>query len=119
MTDRKGVHSLRMVRSKEFLKMKRNHLLFFFFANSLHILTFDNFSPFIYIIVKRAPLVPQSQRIHLPMQEMWGLSLGPEDLLEKELTVHSSILSWEIPWTEDPGMLQSMGLQKSWTRLSN
>ena len=49
-----------MVRSKEFLKTKRNHLLFFFFENYLHILTFDNFSPFIYIIFKRASLVAQS-----------------------------------------------------------
>ena len=35
------------------------------------------------------------------------------------MTTHSSILAWEIPWTEEPGRLQSMGLQKSWTQLSN
>ena len=39
--------------------------------------------------------------------------------LEKEMATHSSILGWEIPWTEEPGRLQSMGLQKSWTQLSN
>ena len=45
-------------------------------------------------------------------------SLGWEDLLEKEMATHSSTLAWKIPWTEDPGRLQYMGLQ-SWTRLSN
>ena len=50
--------------------------------------------------------------MNLPaMQEMWVLSLGQEDLLEKEMTPHSSILAWEIPWTVEPGGLQSMGLQ--------
>ena len=40
------------------------------------------------------------------------LSLGPEDLLEKEMVTHSSILVWRIPWTEEPGMLKSMGSQR-------
>ena len=40
-------------------------------------------------------------------------SLGQEDPLEKEMATHSSVLAWEIPWTEKPGRLQSMGLQKS------
>ena len=40
-------------------------------------------------------------------------SLGGEDPLEKEMATHSSILAWEIPWTEEPGGLQSMGLQES------
>ena len=44
---------------------------------------------------------------------------GWEDPLEKEIGTHSSILAWEIPLTEKPGRLQSMGLQKSWTQLSN
>ena len=39
-------------------------------------------------------------------------SLGQEDPLEEETATHSSILAWEIPWTEDPGGLQSMGLQR-------
>jgi len=51
------------------------------------------------------------------MQEMWVCSLGGEDPLEKEMATHSSILAWEIPWTEEPGGLQSMELQKSQTRL--
>ena len=53
------------------------------------------------------------------MQEMWVQSLGWEDLLEKEMATHSSILAWKIPWTEEPGRLQSMGLQKSQTQLSD
>ena len=51
------------------------------------------------------------------MHEMWVQSLGREDPLEKEMVTHSRILAWEIPWTEEPGGLQSMGSQKSQTRL--
>ena len=43
---------------------------------------------------------------------MWGRSLGREDPLEEEMATHSSILAWEIPWTEEPGGLQSKGLQR-------
>ena len=50
------------------------------------------------------------------MQETWVQSLGWEDALEKSMATHSSIRAWEIPWTEEPGGLQSMGLQ-SQTRL--
>ena len=46
------------------------------------------------------------------MQEIQGQSLGWEDPLEKGMATHSSILAWEIPWTNDPGRLQSMGLQR-------
>ena len=46
------------------------------------------------------------------MQETQVQSLGWEDSLEGELATHFSILAWEIPWTEKPGMLQSMGLQR-------
>ena len=46
------------------------------------------------------------------MQETQVQSLGLEDPLEKEIATHSSILAWEIPWTEELGVLQSMGLQK-------
>ena len=53
------------------------------------------------------------------MQETLVQSLGHEDLLEEETATHSSILAWEIPWTEEPGMLQSMGSQKTQTQLSN
>ena len=43
---------------------------------------------------------------------MWVLSLGREDPLEEEMATHFSILAWKIPWTEEPGGLQSMGLQR-------
>ena len=56
---------------------------------------------------------------HLPaIQETQVRSLGWEDLLEKEMATHSSILAWKISWTEDPGGLQSMGSQ-SQTRLND
>ena len=48
----------------------------------------------------------------LAMQETWVRSLGQEVLLEKEIATHSSILAWRIPWTEEPGGLQSIGLQR-------
>ena len=51
---------------------------------------------------------------HLPaMQETWVQSLGREDPLEKEMATHSSILAWRILWTEEPGGLQSMELQRA------
>ena len=53
------------------------------------------------------------------MQETQVRSLGREDPLEEEMVTHSSILAWEIPWTEDPGRLQSMGSQKSQMQLSD
>ena len=53
------------------------------------------------------------------MQKMWVQPQGREDPLEKEMATPSSFLSWIIPWTEEPGGLQSMGSQNSWTRLSN
>ena len=50
---------------------------------------------------------------------MWIPSLGWEDPLEEEMATHSSILAWKIPWTEQPGQLQSLGSQESQTQLSN
>ena len=47
------------------------------------------------------------------MQEMWVQSLGGEDPLEREMATRFSILAWEIPWTEEPGGLQSMGSLES------
>ena len=46
------------------------------------------------------------------MQETWVRSLGQEDVLEKRMATHSSILAWRIPWTEEPGGLQSVGSQR-------
>ena len=52
------------------------------------------------------------------MQETWVRSLGQEDPLEKEMATHSSTLAWKIPWTEEPGRLQSMGSQRVRLELS-
>ena len=52
------------------------------------------------------------------MWETWVRSLGWEDPLEEDMATHSSILAWRIPWTEEPGRLQSMG-SPSWTQLSD
>ena len=46
------------------------------------------------------------------IRETWVLSLGEEDPLEKGMATHSSILAWRIPWTEEPGGLQTIGLQR-------
>jgi len=46
------------------------------------------------------------------VQETWVRSLGGEDLLEKEMATHSRVLAWKIPWTEEPGGLQSLGSQR-------
>ena len=59
-----------------------------------------------------ASLVVQLVKNLPVMQETQVQFLGQENPLEKEMTIHSSILTWEIPWTEEPGRLQSMGLQR-------
>ena len=53
------------------------------------------------------------------MQETRIQSLGQEDFLEEEVATHSNMLAWKIPWTEEPGELQSMTLQKSLTQLGD
>ena len=57
-------------------------------------------------------LVAQTVKCLPTMQETWVQSLSREDLLEKEMSTPSSILAWKIPWTEEPGGLQSMGSQR-------
>ena len=57
----------------------------------------------------------KKKKICLSIQEMLILSLGQEDPQKIEMATHSSILFWEIPWTEEPGRLQSMGSPKSQT----
>ena len=59
------------------------------------------------LVVKNMPVVPETQ---VP-------SPGWEDSLEEGLATHPSILAWRIPWTEEPGGLQSMGVTKTWMRL--
>ena len=63
-------------------------------------------------------LVAQSVKNLPAVQEIWVLSLGWEDPLEKEMATHSSILAWKMPWTEEPGGLQSMRSQ-SRAQMSN
>ena len=55
-------------------------------------------------------LVAQTMNNLPTMQEIWVQFLGQKDPLEKGMTTHPSILAWRIPWTEEPGRLQSMGL---------
>ena len=57
-------------------------------------------------------LVAQTVKRLPTMQETWVPSLGREDALGKKMATHSSILAWKIPWTEEPGRLQYMGLQR-------
>ena len=57
-------------------------------------------------------LVAQMVKRLSTMRETWVRSLGREDPLEKEMAIHSSAIAWKIPWTEEPGRLQSMGLQR-------
>ena len=64
------------------------------------------------ILYCRTSLVPQMVK-HLPtMWKTWVQSLGQEDPLEKAMATHSSTLAWKIPWTEEPGRLQSMGRRR-------
>ena len=57
-------------------------------------------------------LVAQTVKCLSTMWETWVRSLGREDPLEKEMATHSITLAWKIPWTEETGRLQSMGLQR-------
>ena len=67
--------------------------------------------------VASSPLAVGLWQVKNPMWEAWVRSLGQEDPLEKGMATHSWILAWRSPWTEEPGGLQSMGPQKSQTRL--
>ena len=59
-----------------------------------------------------ASLIAQSVKNPPAMQETWVRFLGREYPLEKDMAIHSSILAWKVPWTEEPGRLQSMGSQE-------
>ena len=61
---------------------------------------------------QRDSLVAQVVKNLSAMQETWVRSLGGEDPLEKKMAAYSGILAWSIPWTEEPGRLQSMGSQR-------
>ena len=73
-------------------------------------------------IYVRASLVAQTVKNPHAVQETWIQSLGWEDPLEKGTATHSGILAWRIPWTEEPGRLQSMGPQRvrhSWATFTS
>ena len=65
---------------------------------------------YVYIYITESSLVARRLKRLPAMQETWVQSLGREVPLEKEMETHSSILAWRIPWTEEPGRLQSMRL---------
>ena len=67
---------------------------------------------FNFLFYSQASLVTQSVKNLPALQETWVRSLGREGSLEKEMATPSSILAWRIPWTEEPGGLQSMGSQR-------
>ena len=63
-------------------------------------------------VIWSCSLVAQMVKRLSTMQETWVRALGWEAPLEKEMAIHFSTVAWKIPWTEEPGMLQSMGLQR-------
>ena len=63
--------------------------------------------------MRGASLVAQTVKNPPTMRETWVQSLGQEDPLEEEMATHSSILAWRIPWTEEPGRLESVVVQES------
>ena len=71
------------------------------------------------VLFVSASLVAQRLKRLPGMQETRVRSLSQEDPLEKEMATHSNTLAWRIPWREEPGGLQSMGVARSQTRLSN
>ena len=73
---------------------------------------YRKFDPIIYLFINLTTSLVAQMVKHLPiMRETWVQSLGWEDLLEKGMVTHSSVVAWRIPWTEEPGGSQLMGLQ--------
>ena len=70
------------------------------------------YNDFIILTGMVASLVAQTVKRQSTMWETWVRFLGWEDPLEKEMAIHSSTLAWKIPWTEEPGRVQSMGSQR-------
>ena len=87
-----------------------NHSLYPVISHNKNIKTIKN--KYIYICITGASLVAQTVKNPPAMQKTWVQSLGWKDPLEKGMAVHSSILAWRIPWTEEPGGLQSTGSQR-------
>ena len=92
------------------LSYSRFSLVIYFIHNSVYMSI-----PVSQFILPSSPpwtsLVAQTVKYSPAMQETWVQSLGREDLLEKEMATHSSILAWKMPWTKEPGGLQSMASQ--------
>ena len=85
------------------------HVIQYFININLYYLIF-----YYYIVFIQASLVAQTVKNQPAMQETWVQSLSQKDPLEKGMATHSSILAWKISWTEEPGGLQSMRLQRVW-----
>ena len=77
-----------------------------YFLSSSHCINIDT------LALQRTSLVAQTVKHLSTMWESRVRSLGREDPLEKEMAIHSSTNAWKIPWTEEPGRLQSMGSQR-------
>ena len=119
-----GILQARILEHKRICKMKRKGkntgmgcyvLLQWIFptqGSKLRLLHLLNWQGVLYHCPKKTSLVVQIVKRLPTMWETWVQSLGREDLLEKEMATHSSILAWKIPWTEESGGLQSMGLQR-------
>ena len=88
-----------------------HHLSISFAQPALIFWTDGVFSPHLHIY--KTSLVAQTVKRLSTMQETWVPSLDREDPLEKELTIHSSILAWRIPWTKEPGGYGSWGHKTS------
>ena len=105
------------------------HLLLFFEIQFLNVggvkFIYIFFFPYVFGCISKEPLPNLRSQVVMPvslvaqrlkrlpaMRETWVRSLGQEDPLEKEMATHSSILAWRIPWTEEPGGLQSTGSQR-------
>ena len=92
-------------------------LVFIFFWLSITFWTNTGLIPFLsllfFIFWNKASLVAQLVKNLPAKQKTWVWSLGQEDPLEKEMATHSSTLIWRIPWTEEPGRVQSMGYKES------
>ena len=86
------------------LVRQRYFILFYFMLGGM-------WDPWVSPVAQQVKNLPAMQET----QETWVRSMGQEDPLEKGMTTHSSVCAWRIPWTEEPGGLQSMGLQKNQT----
>ena len=90
------------------------HYLSKYFVSPLCPLYICHLLGFIFRITQRASLVAQTVKNPPVIQETWVWSLDGEDPLEEHMASHSSILPWRIPWTEEPGRVQSTGSQRVW-----